>query len=46
MNVDINKLFGDLKSHPLEYITLVLAILGATFASDLDAGIRGLGFFL
>lgn len=46
MNVDINKLFGDLKSHPLEYITLALAILGATFASDLDAGIRGLGFFL
>lgn len=41
-----NNIFDDIKKHPLEYITMVLAFFGAVFSSDADAIIRGAGFFL
>ncbi len=46
MNQNITKLYNDIKNHPLEYITLILAIFGATFASGSDDVLRGWGFLL
>lgn len=43
---ELNKIFNDIKLHPLEYLTMLIAFLGATFSSDINASWRGLGFFL
>jgi hypothetical protein len=42
--MNINNVWQDILNKPLEYITLVLAVLGASFTPGLDANLRGLGF--
>ena len=44
--MNINNIWQDISNKPLEYITLVLAVLGAAFSSDADQIVRGAGFFL
>lgn len=44
MTIDVHNIITELKNHPLEYITLVLAIFGATFAAGSDDTLRGWGF--
>lgn len=46
MNNSITDIYNDIKIHPLEYLTMLVAVLGATFSSDISASWRGLGFFL
>ena len=46
MNITIRNIIFNIKQYPLEYITMIVAFLGATFASDADNYIRGLGFLL
>lgn len=42
--MNITNVWQDILNKPLEYITLVLAVLGASFTPGLDANLRGLGF--
>ena len=44
--MNINNIWQDISNKPLEYVTLVLAVLGAAFSSDADQIVRGAGFFL
>ena len=37
--------FLDIRLHPIQYVTMVLAMVGATLAPDIDAYYRGWGFF-
>lgn len=46
MNEYIYKAINDIKVRPLEYFTMLVALIGATFSSDAEAFYRGLGFFL
>ena len=42
----MNKFIDEIKLHPLEYLTMLIAFLGATFSSDVNATWRGIGFVL
>lgn len=44
MNENINNIYNDIKGHPLEYLTMLVAFLGATFASDSNQFMRLIGF--
>jgi len=45
MRKRINVAFTDIKQHLVQYLVMILAIIGATYAPSLDAWWRGLGFF-
>lgn len=44
MRKRINATFTDIKQHPVQYLVMILAIIGATYAPSLDAWWRGVGF--
>ena len=42
----IRDIYSDIKKHYLEYITMLVAMLGAALASSFDDTVRGWGFLL
>ena len=48
MNIKNNilKLFQDVKDRPLYWLTMVTALMGAYWSSDVSAFYRGLGFLV
>ena len=48
MNIknNLNKLIQDVRSRPLYWLTMVTALMGAYWSSDISAFYRGLGFFV
>lgn len=44
MNNNIKSILSDIKQHPLEYITMVLAVIGSILSSGSDDFMRGTGF--
>ena len=46
MENNLLKVFNNIKKHPLEYLTLLLAVIGAFFSSDPSSQYRLIGFSL
>lgn len=44
LKLKLINLVGDIKNRPLEYLTMFLAMLGATFVADAASSMRCLGF--